>query len=213
MTKRDIYLLSPLSAEGTIPLPMISFSLLTDKIDFDACDMVMFTSKQAVKSAEAIDPEWKKYPTVAIGSATKKQIETLGGRVIYSPPSFYGEVLSQDIITYFKDKKLLYLRPEKVSFDTKGYLERAGVAVEEQVIYKTSCAVYPKEETPSKGAIIIFTSPSTIHCFFQSFEWDESYSAVVIGEATKRHLKPDMHYVVADEPLIRSCIAKARSLL
>jgi uroporphyrinogen-III synthase len=122
-------------------------------------------------------------------------------------------VLSQDIITYFKDKKLLYLRPKKVSFDTKGYLQRAGVMVEEQVIYETSCADYPKEEAPSKGAIIIFTSPSTINCFFQSFEWDESYSAVVIGEATKRHLKPDMHYAVADEPLIRSCIAKARSLL
>ncbi|MDM5271217.1 uroporphyrinogen-III synthase [Sulfurovum sp. zt1-1] len=213
MKKRDIYLLSPTPEEGTIPLPMISFSLVTDKIDFDGCDILLFTSKQAVKSAEAIDTGWKKYPAVAIGPATKKQIETLGGSVIYHPSSFYGETLSQHIVTYFKDKKILYLRPQKVSFDTKGYLERAGIEVQEQVLYETSCADYPNEEAPSKGAVIIFTSPSTVNCFFQNFEWDQSYTAVLIGEATKKYLKPDMNYVVADEPLIQSCIEKANSLV
>ncbi|MGC9351052.1 MAG: uroporphyrinogen-III synthase, partial [Sulfurovum sp.] len=92
-----------------------------------------------VKSAEKIDPSWKKYPTVAIGSATKKQIESLGGSVIYCPSSFYGKTLSQDIVKYFKEKKLLYLRPKKVSFDTKSYLENTGVELKEQVIYETSC--------------------------------------------------------------------------
>lgn len=213
MEKRDIYLLSPTPVEGTIPLPMISFSLVTDKIDFEGCDIVLFTSKQAVKSAEAVDQGWKKYPTVAIGPATKKQIEALGGSVIYHPSSFYGETLSQDIVAYFKDKKLLYLRPKKVSFDTKGYLQRAGVMVQEQILYKTSCAKYPKEEAPSKGAVIIFTAPSTVNCFFQNFEWDDSYTAVLIGEATKRYFKPGMDYVVADKPLIQSCIDKAKSLV
>jgi len=213
MKKRDIYLLSPLQAEGTISLPMISFSLASDRLYLDGCDTLIFTSKQAVKSAERIDPGWKKYPTIAVGPATKKEIEALGGRVIYHPSSFYGESLSRDIVRYFKDKKLLYLRPRKVSFDTKAYLENAGVELQEQVIYQTSCVPYPAEKAPTKGAIIIFTSPSTMECFFKNFEWDESYTAVLIGEATKAYLKNGMRYVIADKPLIRSCIEKAKSLL
>jgi len=212
MKKRDIYLLSPSPAEGTISLPMISFSIVSESLDFEGCDTLMFTSKQAVISAEKIDPNWKKYPTVAVGPATKKQIEALGGRVIYYPSTFYGKNLSRDIVRYFKEKKLLYLRPQQVSFDTKRYLENAGVVLQEQVIYETSCLTYPQEEAPSKGAIIIFTSPSTVECFFKNFKWDESYTAVLIGDATKGALRHGMNYVVADKALIKSCIEKAKSL-
>ena len=86
-----IYLLSPLKKEGTISLPMISFELVTNIIDFSYIDTLMFTSKQAVVSANAIDNNWKKYPSIAIGSATKKKIEELGGEVIYNPKDFYGK--------------------------------------------------------------------------------------------------------------------------
>jgi uroporphyrinogen-III synthase len=208
-----IYLLSPLPKEGTIHLPMIHFSLLPSTIDFSKCDVLMFTSKQAVKSVETLNPEWKKYPCLAIGSATAKEIESLGGQVIYQPKSFYGKTLSQDIITQFKDKKILYLRPKEVSFDSKNFLAKAGLEIDEQIIYETSCINYEKKEKPGKNAIIIFTSPSTIHCFLKNFEWDESYTAVVIGEATKEHLPSNAYYVVADTPLIDACITKSRQIL
>lgn len=215
MTHTDgmIYLLSPSSKEGTIHLPMIRFSLLPSTIDFSRCDTLMFTSKQAVKSAEALNPEWKKYPCLAIGSATAKEIESLGGKVDYQSKSFYGETLSQDIIAQFHDKKILYLRPKEVSFDSKNFLAKAGIELQEQIIYETSCISYEKKEKPSKNAIIIFTSPSTIHCFLKNFEWDESYTAIVIGEATKVHLPTHAHYEVADRPLIDDCITKASQIL
>lgn len=212
MPKRKIYLLSPAPKEGTISLPIITFSLLAEKIDFTGSDTLMFTSKQAVLSADAIDPDWKKYPCIAIGPATKKQIEALGGKVIYRPDTFYGKELSKDIAVHFKERKLLYLRPRVVSFDSKSYLQKAGIALNEQVVYETSCVPYSREDVPQKGAVIIFTSPSSIYCFLKSFEWDESYTAVVIGEATKEHLTPRMQYVIADEPMIDSCIEKAKSL-
>lgn len=208
-----IYLLSPLPREGTIHLPMIHFSLLLSTIDFSRCDVLMFTSKQAVKSAEALNPEWKKYPCLAIGSATSKEIESLGGKVVYQPKSFYAETLSQDIIRQFQDKKILYLRPKEVSFDSKKFLSDAGIDLQEQIIYETTCINYEKKEKPGKNAIIIFTSPSTIHCFLKNFEWDENYTAVVIGEATKIHLPPHARFEVADEPLIDACITKAKQLL
>lgn len=210
---RAIYLLSPTVREGTIPLPMIDFNITAETIDFSQSDTLLFTSKQAVITADKIDPSWKDYPCIAIGPATKKQIEDLGGRVIYSPRSFYGETLSQDIAQFFRDKKLLYLRPKEISFDSKGFLEKEGIILREQIIYETSCLTYTTDKKPSKNAIIIFTSPSTIHCFLKNFEWDESYTAVVIGKATKVHLPENAKYLVADEPLINACIVKAENFL
>ena len=211
--QRAIYLLSPTPKEGTIALPMIDFSITATSIDFSHSDTLIFTSKQAVITADMIDLSWKNYPCIAIGPATKKQIENLGGKVIYHPKSFYGESLSHDIAQFFRNKKLLYLRPKEISFDSKGFLGKEGIVLQEQIIYETSCLKYSPEDKPSKNAIIIFTSPSTIHCFLKNFEWDESYTAVVIGKATKVHLPVDAEYVVADEPLINACIVKAKEIV
>jgi uroporphyrinogen-III synthase len=191
---------------------MISFSLVPDKIDFEGYDLLMFTSKQAVKSAEAIDPLWKRLPAVAIGSATQKEIEKLGGKVLYSSEEAYGEALSQAIIKQFSDKKILYLRPKEVSFDSKRFLLGAGITIHEQIIYETSCIRYASDQSPKKDAVIVFTSPSTIRCFFENFEWDESYRAVVIGAATQKHLPDKVECLVADEHSLEACIEKARIL-
>lgn len=210
--KRPIYLLSPTPKEETISLPMIDFEVMAEKIDFSGCDTLVFTSKQAVKSAEMIDKGWKRFPCIAIGPATKKQIEALGGIVIYAPESFYGKQLSEDIVAFFKDRKLLYLRPEKISFDSKKYLQKSGIELHEAIIYKTGCIMYQEEKAPPKGAIIIFTSPSTIRCFFKNFSWDTTYTAVLIGEATKEHIKAGMEYIVSNEQSIDACIEKAKQI-
>ena len=150
MPQRAIYLLSPTSREGTISLPMITFLITVKSIDFSKSDTLIFTSKQAVISANAINENWKKYPCIAIGPATKKQIETLGGKVIYTPKDFYGESLSADITRFFSDKKLLYLRPKEISFDSKGFLEKEGITLEEQIIYETSCIAYEQRTESSQ---------------------------------------------------------------
>jgi uroporphyrinogen-III synthase len=207
-----IYLLSPLEKEGTISLPMISFEITANDIDFSGIDTLMFTSKQAVVSAESIDKNWKKYPSVAIGGATKRKIEELGGEVIYHPKKFYGKSLAKDIKKSFSNRKILYLRPKEVSFDSRGYLQKEGIELKEQILYKTSCQNYQKNSKPTRGSIVIFTSPSTIRCFFKNFTWDESYTAILIGKATKQHLPKRCKHVVADVPLIDSCIEKAKEI-
>ena len=188
---------------------MISFSLLAKEIDFKNIDILMFTSKQAVVSVNKINKAWKNYPCIAIGEATKKKIEELDGEVLYSPKSFYSELLAQDIKKNFANKRLLYLRPKEVSFDSKGYLTKQGIELKETIIYETSCIKYLKKQKPLPNAIIIFTSPSTIRCFFNNFDWDSSYTAVLIGKATQKHLPFYCEYVVSDEPLINACVEKA----
>lgn len=210
---REIYLLSPKVAEDTISLPMITFSLTVPTLDLSSYDLLMFTSKQAVKSAEILNPEWKAIPTLSIGAATTKQIEVLGGTVALQPTSFYGKNLSEKILSQCQKKRILYVRPKEVSFDSKSFLASAGMNIDEKIIYETKCIQYSEDEKPSQNAIIIFTSPSTIYCFLKQFSWDESYTAVVIGEATKVHLPSNACYEVADKPLISSCIEKAKHLL
>jgi len=207
-----IYLLSPLKKEGTHSLPMISFKIITDSIEFLNCDTLMFTSKQAVVTADTIDKNWKNYPSIAIGGATKKKIEEFGGEVIYHPKKFYGKSLAEGIKEQFYQRKILYLRPKEVSFDSKGFLAKEGIELQEQILYETSCKHYDAKEKPKKNAIIIFTSPSTIKCFFKNFFWDESYIAILIGKATKEHLPDYCFYEVADMPLIDSCIKKAKEI-
>ena len=209
---RDIYLLSPTPKEGVISLPIIEFTTTANSIDFSNCDTLMFTSKQAVVTANAIGNQWKEFPTIAIGGATKRKIEDLGGEVIYYPKEFYGKELAKDIELFFSERKILYLRPQKVMFNSKEYLAKKSIILQEQIIYKTSCREYHIETQPPKNSIIIFTSPSTIECFLKNFIWDSSYLAIVIGQSTKVHLPRDAKYLVADNPLISSCIKKAKEL-
>ena len=207
-----IYLTSPLSKEGVVPLPMIRFEIVADRIDYQGCDTLMFTSKQAVVSAEAIDPGWKALPAVAIGPATAAQIRKLGGEVLHQPREFYGKNLAEDLIKLFRERRLLYLRPEKISFDSRGFLAKAGIELREQVIYRTACRSYRSGEAPPPGAVIVFTSPSTIHCFLENFGWRPDYKAVVIGRATREHLPEDCEHAVADRPSIDACLEKARTI-
>jgi len=210
--RRPIYLTSPLPKAHTHPLPMIDFRLTAESIDYQGCDTLMFTSKQAVESAEQIDPEWKRLPAIAIGGATAAKIESLGGTVLYHPKHFYGRELAADILTRFQSHRVLYLRPATVSFDSRAYLARAGYTLREQIIYETFCRPHPPEAKPQEGAVIIFTSPSTIHCFLERFGWESSYTAVVIGTATREHLPADADYAVAQQPLIDACVAKAKEI-
>ena len=210
--KPPIFLTSPLARPGTHSLPMIEFSLVADRLELADCDTLMFTSKQAVVSAERIDPAWKRLPAVAIGPATEQQIRKLGGTVLYRPEAYYGATLARDLAEKFRRRRILYLRPRQVSFDSRGFLAKAGIELREQIIYETSCRHYGPEKAPPAGAVIVFTSPSTIHCFLENFPWRPDYHAVVIGRATLEHLPDGAKFRVASEPTIDACLAAARHL-
>lgn len=208
----DIYLTSPLKKKGTIHLPMIDFEILRESIGFGDCDMLMFTSKQAVATADEIDRRWTEYPAIAIGGATAEEIERRGGKVLHKPSNFYGKELADDVAKLYRNRKVLYLRPEEVSFDSKSYLAEKGIELYEEIIYRTSCLHYDVAERPPENSIVIFTSPSTIRCFLKNFGWDQSYTAVVIGSATLDHLPPDTRYVIAEIPRIDACVEAAKKL-
>lgn len=213
MSRSSVFLLSPTSFPDTISLPMIAFETTAASIDLENIDILMFTSKQAVIRAYKINRNCRDIPSIAIGSATKNMITSLGGKVLFSPENYYAKELSSEISKQFSDKKILYLRPQVVMFDSKAFLKKHGIALREQIVYKTTCIEYNKSNTPPNGAIIIFTSPSTIKCFLRNFKWSGSYKAVVIGESTREYLPPKADVHVATKPLISECVKTAISLL
>ena len=214
-----IYLLSPTRYDGVESLSMIRFQTTVHSIDFSFADVLLFTSKQAVIATNQISDKWKTLPCIAVGSATQEKIEALGGEVIHVPEKFYGEELAKDLINYFHDKRILYLRPQKTAFDIKRYIDaelEAGsikhVLFFEEIVYRTLCQNYSKSKKPPCNSIIIFTSPSTVKCFLNNFNWDESYRAVAIGKTTAKSLPKSCKYVISEQPLITSCIKKAREI-
>ena len=189
---------------------MIEFEATTSNIDLKDIDILLFTSKQAVKTTNQISKEWINYPSIVIGDATQKEVIKLGGKVIYLPKKFYGEILAQEIKDKFKSKNILYLRPKIISYDISSTLSN----IKEQIIYQTKCKEYNITNKPPQNSIIIFTSPSTIECFLNNFSWDNSYIAVVIGESTQKALpKYIQKYYISNKPMIDSCIEKALTLI
>jgi len=208
---KTIYLLSPKVYEQTVSLPIIGFKKVVDKLDFGDRDTLLFTSKQAVVYTNELNKNWKNYKILAVGKATANMAKELGAKNIYHPKEFYGRVLANDIINSFSNSKILYIRPKVVSFDSKDFLSKHNIDIKEVVIYETNCITY-KNIKLKKDSVIIFTSPSTIKCFFKSFKWDESFTAVVIGKSTLEHIPEGINVVVSNEATIPSCIKTAKSV-
>ena len=210
--RNSIYLCSPKVYEDTISLPMIKFNRVKDSLDLSNFDTLIFTSKQAVVFTDEISQNWQDKEILAVGPATAKKAKELGAKSIYFPKKFYGETLAQDIIDKFKDKKILYIRPKVVSFDSRAFLQKSGIDIKEEIIYETLCVEYTNIDL-EQNSIIIFTSPSTIECFFKNFKWDSSFKAVVIGKSTLKNLPQNIDAFVAKEPTISACVQKAKELL
>ena len=212
MKSKNIYLCSPKEFEGTISIPMIEFTCLKDNIDLSGIDTILFTSKQAIVYTNEISNDWQSKKILAVGSATAKMAKELGATDIYYPKEFYGEVLANDILVKFRNSKIVYIRPKVVSFDSKAFLSKEGIDIKEEILYETTCKEHSGKEL-ERGAVVIFTSPSTIECFFKSFNWDSSYKAVVIGKSTLKNLPQNVTAFVANEATISSCVAKAQEIV
>jgi len=206
------YLLSPTKYDGVRNLSMIEFETVATKINFENIDLLLFTSKQAVITVDSINKEWRKIPSIAIGSGMRDGIVSAGGNAIFTSSKFYGNDLAQEIIENFSGRRILYLRPKIVLSNITEILLSANIDIKEQIIYKTICKKHNMSQKPPLNSIIIATSPSTLNCFMQNFGWEESYFGVAIGKTTAKAFSGGMNFVISDMPTISSCVKKANEL-
>lgn len=208
----NIYLLSDNYHEGVINLPQIEVTCKDVKVDLSSYDALIFSSKNGVKCISKINNKWIKIPSFAIGEPTAEYIKQYGGKVEYTAKSSYGNDFAKELIIKLKDKKVLFLRAEKVLSKLETILKDNGVDISSQIIYETTC----KSQNIIKlkeNAIIIFTSPSTVKCFLNHYKWKDTYQAVCIGTVTANYFPLDIPLHVSSTQTIDACIELSKTLI
>jgi uroporphyrinogen-III synthase len=207
-----IYILSDKNYKDAINLPCIKINFLKKDINFKNYDALIFSSKNGVKAIDKISNDWKSIPSYSIGSGTSSEIHKLGGEVVYEAKSSYGDSFAQEIKEKLKDKKVLFLRAKVVTSSLNIILRDAGVLLDEMIVYETLCSECDSLKAPMAGSYIIFSSPSTIECFFSCFDWNNSYKAIVIGKKTASFMPKGIPFVTSEKQTIDSCIDICKKL-
>ena len=207
-----IFILSEKQYEDAQNLPVILIKHLSKNIDLSPYEALIFSSKNGVIAIDTLTDSWKNIPSYSIGTGTSKEIEKRGGTIVYEARSSYGDDFAKEIREKLSGKKALFLRAKVVTSSLNTILEDAGVILDEEVVYETVCAECKTLKTPPKGSIIIFSSPSTIECFFQCIRWDKSYTAVVIGTKTASYMPKEIPFEMPPKQSIPSCIEISKIL-
>ncbi len=211
MGVREIFILSDAQVEGAKNLPLITQRFFTLSFDPRSYDYLLFTSKRGVEAIECITDEWKKVPAFAIGEATAKHIQKLGGEVV-GVANGYGKDLVQMAVQIAPKGRYLVIRPKKVATPIAQLLRKKGVRADEAVLYETICQECYKLKKPPKGSVIIFSSPSIVECFLGCFGWDKSYKAIAIGQKTAQVLPSFIQPYIPMTPSLQACVELAKKL-
>jgi len=198
---------------GVRHLPMIQFQTIPQSIHFEYFNGLIITSKQGIIALNEISGgAWRQLPVAAIGKMTANAVEEYGGKVIYTASKAYGDILAQELATHFVNYRWLYPRPKVVVSSIAAHLRSVGIEVVEKVIYETTCVSYSENEKPLKGAILIFSSPSIVHCFLKNFGWDSTWCAVAIGQKTAAAFPNHIIPKISPSPSIDEAIEFAKNL-
>ena len=208
----SIYLLSDAFHEGVVNLPQIKITFRDIELDLTPYDALIFSSKNGVKAIDSINKNWKKIPSYAIGGPTANTIINLNGNLFYTSSSAYGDDFAQEISPKLKGKKVLFLRAKEVLTNLENILKSSKIDIKSEVVYETTCVKNRPLHVESKNSIFIFTSPSTVACFFSNYEWLESYQAVCIGNVTAKALPKSITPHISKTQSIKSCIKIAKTL-
>jgi len=195
-----------------VNLPLIKSTCKDTDVDLFDYDALIFTSKNGVRAIDKINKNWKNISSYAIGKATADEVESLGGSLEYTAKFSYGDDFANELKSKLKGKRALFLRAKIVLSNLEGILTNEGIDISSIAVYETTCNDELKPKNLKKNSIIIFTSPSTIECFFKYFQWDDSNVAICIGAKTLSLLPKYITSYASKEQTIVSCIELAKSL-
>ncbi len=209
ISNMNIYTLNDKKTKMAKNIPLYKITYVANDINFSKYDAMIFTSQNAVLAVNSFSNEWKKIPAYTIAAQTAKTVKKLGGNLKFVSFTKHGNEFADELIQELQGKKVLYLRGKKVVTNLIEILEDAKIDCEHIICYENSCNENIKAKELPKNAYIIFSSPSTIHCFFKKFSWKESYTAISIGHTTAKYFPPNIQPYIADTTSIESCINKA----
>lgn len=211
--KLPIYILSDKKVKWAKNLPVFRVEYLPHSSDFSGYDALVFTSKNAIKAVDSQSKNYKNIPSYVLAPQSAKVLKNLDANVAYVGKTKHGNEFAHEISEKLRGKRVLYVRGESVVSDLVHILRESGVECDERIVYKTECIALVGQKKLPKASAIIFSSPSTIECFFQNMEWDASYSAISIGKTTASYFPKHIEPVVAQTTSLDACVQKAIELL
>lgn len=206
-----IYIVGDKQIQDCVSLSLLKFDYFDVDIDLDMYDSIVFTSKNGVEGIDKISPKWKQKEIYSIGSATTKYINSKGCEAYYEAKEAYGDTFANEIIHKLQDKRVLYPRAKKVVSSLIDTMKNNNINITDIIIYETTCN--KNKIALEKNSIFIFSSPSTIECFFGIYEWDSSYKAISIGTKTAQYIPSYITPHISPKQTIEECVEYARGML
>jgi uroporphyrinogen-III synthase len=215
MKNPNIYILTDKKVDGAINLPLLKIDFLEADVDFTQYDALIFTSKNAIYSLESFsDESWKNIPSYAIAPMTAKILKSSNSNLAFTGKSGHGDKFALELIPLLQNQKVLYLRGSKVVSNLVSILNSNNIICDEEIVYQSGCKDSIendiKANIPPIGSTIIFSSPSTIQCFLDKFEWNNSYKAISIGKTTAKYFPEYIKPIISDETSLEACVRIAR---
>lgn len=209
---KSIYLFSTTSHEDAISINSLDIHFLKPQIDFEKCDYLIITSKQACEALKQYEKsQYIEKKALCVSTQSALAYESLGGQVL-AVGEGYGDNLVEKLHAYAKDTKWLYLRAKVVASDFASTCRDEGYEIDEALVYESVCSNDIKNFCLEEDSILIFTSPSSVKCFLQTHTIDEGQQVIVIGKTTAKALPKNSRYIVSQETTIQSCIKIAKNL-
>ncbi|MFW2378301.1 uroporphyrinogen-III synthase [Aliarcobacter butzleri] len=207
---KKIYLLNEQKHEDVENLEVFQIEYIKSDVDLKKYDALVFTSKNGVKAINSFNQDWKNIPSYAIAQKTANTIIKLGGVVEFIGNSGHGNDFAYELKNVLKDKKVLYVKALKTVSNLSNILKENGIFLDEIIAYKTSCK--KSNIILEEDSIFIFTSPSSVECFFKQYLWKNSYKAIVIGKTTAEFLPSNINYEISSQTSVEECIKLAKQL-
>ncbi|WP_151951064.1 uroporphyrinogen-III synthase [Aliarcobacter butzleri] len=207
---KKIYLLNEQKHEDVENLEVFQIEYIKSDIDLKKYDALVFTSKNGVKAINSFNQDWKNISSYAIAQKTANTIMKLGGVIEFIGNSGHGNDFAYELKNVLKDKKVLYVKALKTVSNLPNILKENGISLDEIIAYKTSCKKL--NIILEENSIFIFTSPSSVECFFKQYSWKNSYKAIAIGKTTAEFLPSNINYEISSQTSVEECIKLAKEL-
>jgi len=212
MQEQAIYLFSISAHPEAHSINSLSVTFFKPEIDFSQYDYLIITSKQTSEALKQYEKDaYINKKALCVSKQSALSYQKLGGDVL-DIGGGYGDNLLCKIQEFPKETRWLYLRAEVVASDFVSLCKKDGYNIDEKVVYKSECSKEILEVKVEDDAVLIFTSPSSLHCFLQTHTLTHSQKIIVIGKTTAKALPEGFECHISKETTIQSCIELAKSL-
>ncbi len=208
---RPIYLISKTPYEGVIHIPILTISFLNPPIDFTQYEGIIFTSKQAVLALENYVLDWNKLKCICVSEGTAAFAADAGAMDI-EVGNGYGVSIPNVLGTKKRYGKWLYLRPKVIASEWVECARNEGFGIDETIVYETTCNQEASHYTIADDAVLVFTSPSSIECFYTSYQILPSHTIVTIGKTTQSAFHSAKEVFVSPQTSVASAVELARKI-